>query len=102
MNSEIEIPSAQLSDTNSNEKSREWINNLELIVIFKQLNGGSLVSSNKYSEIVKQIIYAVVPKHEREWNKETFEWLIFYDAGAKKIQDTLCKNNIKFLLLTLE
>jgi hypothetical protein len=63
MNSEIEIPSAQLSDTNSNEKSREWINNLELIVIFKQLNGGSIVSTNKYSEIVKQIIYAVVPKH---------------------------------------
>jgi hypothetical protein len=98
MNTETEISSAQINDI----KSREWLNNLELIVIFKQLDGGSLVSTNKYSEIVKQIIFAVVPKHEREWNRETFEWLIFYEAGANRIQETLCKNNIKFLLLSME
>ena len=102
MNTATEISSSQINDIKSNDKSREWLNNLELIVIFKQLEGGSLVSTNKYSEIVKQIIFAVVPKHEREWNRETFEWLIFYEAGAKRIQETLCKKNIKFLLLSME
>ena len=92
MNTATEISSSQINDIKSNDKSREWLNNLELIVIFKQLEGGSLVSTNKYSEIVKQIIFAVVPKHEREWNRETFEWLIFCEAGAKRIQETLCKN----------
>ena len=46
---------------------------------------GTLILSNKYSEKLKAIIFAVVPKEDREWKKETFQWHIYKQASVKQI-----------------
>ena len=100
MNSEIEI--SQLKEVKSNVKSREWLKKLELIVTFKQVVDGTMLSSNKYSELLKQIIIVLIPKHEREWMKTTFQWHIFKKSGVRQIQEVLKENNIKFIMISSE
>ena len=83
-------------------KTKAWLLKLELLVTFKQHEDGALVSSNKYSEQLKTIIFSVVPKEEREWLKESFQWYIFKKSGFKQIQNCLDANNMKFLIITSE
>jgi hypothetical protein len=87
----------QITETKSNKN--QWLNMLELIVTFKSHKGGALMSSNKFSETLKQIIYAVVPKEERQWIKESFQWYIHKKSDVRRVQETLNENNIKFLVI---
>ena len=83
-----------------NSQTKAWLSNLELLVTFKEHEDGALISSNKYSEQLKTIIFAVVPKEDRVWKKDTFQWHIYKEAGVKQIQNCLNANNIKFLIIT--
>jgi hypothetical protein len=83
-------------------QTQAWLSKLELLVTFKEHEDGAFISSNKYSEQLKTIIFSVVPKDEREWKKATFQWHIFNKAGVRQIQNSLNANNIKFLIITSE
>jgi len=79
-----------------------WLSKLELVVTFKEDGDETFISSNKYSELLKTIIFSVVPKDEREWKKTTFQWHIYKKAAVRQIQNCLKANNIKFLTITSE
>jgi hypothetical protein len=100
---QVEIDT-QISQVNQKTKpsTKEWLAKLELICTFKNHNGGALISSNKYSEVLKQIIQAIVPQAERQWKKETFQWHIFKRNAVRQIQESLNENNIKFIIINLD
>ena len=55
-----------------------------LVAVDARATMGAFISSNKYSEQLKTIIFSVVPKDEREWKKTTFQWHIFKKAGVRQ------------------
>jgi len=55
-----EIEQSQLKVSDKMPKSKEWLTKFELIVKIKYWKGGALISSNKYSETLKQIIFSVI------------------------------------------
>jgi hypothetical protein len=89
------------NEAQAKKNTKLWLEKLELIVTFKRYNGGVFLTTNKYSELVKQIIFAIIPRENRRWVKETFEWHIFNKIDSENLKDAFNENKIKFLVITI-
>ena len=79
--------------------AHNWADKIQLMVRIKTCNSGALISMNKNSELVRQIIYGHVDKDDRRWLFATFQYEVKNDKDVEAIKLALKKNEINFIIL---
>ena len=93
------LPTKKQKKVFTDQQKQDWVANLKLQVTLRIQKTGALVSVNKSSELVKQIIRAAVLPEKREWIPETFSWYLFEDYDVETIKKAFQRNDIPFILI---